>query len=186
VLGDCEVSRRIHIFGASGAGTSTLGRELAHHLGVRHLDADDYYWIKTDPPFTTKRDPKIRVAMIQQELSGLSNWILSGSICGWGDALCSRFTLAVFLSLPAEIRIARLLQRERTRYGARILPGGDMHAQHVEFMDWARAYDEGQAPLRSFDLHEQWMKHLSCPIIRQDSRRSCEELLHEIVERTCA
>jgi adenylate kinase family enzyme len=35
---------RVHIFGASGSGTTTLGRTLAERLGVRFFDGDDYFW----------------------------------------------------------------------------------------------------------------------------------------------
>lgn len=45
----------IHIFGASGSGTSTLGRAVAAGLGWRFLDTDDFFWLPTDPPFTTPR-----------------------------------------------------------------------------------------------------------------------------------
>lgn len=41
----------IHITGASGSGTTTLGRALAQALGWRYLDADRYYWLPTSPPF---------------------------------------------------------------------------------------------------------------------------------------
>lgn len=42
---------RIHVFGAAGAGVTTLARALADHLGHRHLDADDYLWMPTEPPY---------------------------------------------------------------------------------------------------------------------------------------
>jgi hypothetical protein len=58
-----------------------------------------------------------------------------------------------------------------------------MHAQHVEFVDWARAYDGGRAPLRSLDLHERWMQRLTCPVIRLDSRNPTERLIEEVLER---
>ena len=47
---------RIHIFGASGTGTTTLGGTLAAALDCPHLDTDDYFWIKTDPAFRTVRE----------------------------------------------------------------------------------------------------------------------------------
>ena len=172
----------IHIFGASGTGTSTLGRQLATAIGGRHLDADDYYWFETDLPFTTKRDPDARVALIERDIARVPNWVLSGSICSWGDPLLDHCTLAVYLHLDSEIRMARLLQREQQRYGSRIQPGGDMHTQHLEFMDWARSYDEALAPIRSLDLHERWMQRLPCPVVRLDSRRPTEELLDEVLE----
>lgn len=42
----------IHILGASGAGTSTLGQALEQTYGFKWLDTDDYFWMPTNPPFT--------------------------------------------------------------------------------------------------------------------------------------
>ncbi len=178
------MSSRIHVFGASGVGSSTLGHRLATATGALHLDTDDYYWIDTDPPFTTKRDPEARVALIERDIEGVSSWVLSGSICSWGDPLLDRFTLAVFLYLDPGIRMARLLARERRRYGSRILPGGDMHPQHLDFMAWARSYDDARPPIRSLELHERWMSCLECPIMRMDSERPAGELVDEILGST--
>jgi Shikimate kinase len=41
---------RIHILGASGSGTTTLGRALAERLQYPHFDTDDSFWVPTDPP----------------------------------------------------------------------------------------------------------------------------------------
>jgi adenylate kinase family enzyme len=180
------MANRVHIFGASGSGTSTLGLHLAKEIRGRHLDTDAYYWHTTDPPFTHKRDPAARVSMIERDIQGKDNWVLSGSICSWGDPLLHRFTLAVFLYLDPAVRMARIAERERARYGARILPGGEMHQQHLEFMEWAASYDHGRAPIRSFDLHERWMARLNCPIVRLDSDRPVEELCDEVLERAGA
>jgi adenylate kinase family enzyme len=72
---------RIYITGASCAGVTTLGRTLASLLSLRHLDVDDFYWLPTNPPFTTKRPPDERVALIQQ-CFGDDGWILTGSCMG--------------------------------------------------------------------------------------------------------
>ena len=37
--------RRIHILGAAGSGTTTLGRALAERLQCPHFDTDDYFWL---------------------------------------------------------------------------------------------------------------------------------------------
>lgn len=36
-----------HIYGASGSGTSALGRKISRELGYRFMDTDDYYWLPT-------------------------------------------------------------------------------------------------------------------------------------------
>ena len=172
---------RIHLFGASGSGTTTLGERVARALGARFLDTDAYYWVPTEPPFTTKRDPAERVAAIERDVEGHADWVLSGSLCSWGDPLMARFTLAVFLHLDPELRMARLVERERARYGPRVLPGGDMHAQHVAFVAWARSYDHALAPVRSLDLHERWSARLPCPLLRLDASRPVEALCEAVV-----
>lgn len=174
--------RRIHVFGASGSGTTTLGGVLAGRLDALHLDADAYYWIETDPPFIEKRPAGDRVAAIERDIGTAARWVLSGSLCGWGDALVPQFDLAVFLFLDPTTRLARLRARERRRFGGRIDPGGDMHAQHLEFMAWAAGYDHGRAPRRSLDLHERWMQRLDCPILRLDARAGPQRLADQVLE----
>lgn len=181
---DVDVPRhRIHVFGASGSGTTTLGTAVASALGAPFLDVDTYYWVATDPPFTTKRDPAERVVAIERDTASRSDWVLSGSLCGWGDPLVPRFTLAVFLHLDPDVRMARLAERERRRYGPRLLPGGDLHAHHDAFMDWARSYDQARAPVRSLDLHERWMARLPCPVLRLDASQPVEALREVVVAR---
>lgn len=149
---------------------------MAQSFSARHLDADDFYWLPTDPPFTAKREPASRVAMIEREIDGVSNWVLSGSLCSWGGPLLDRFTLVIFLHLSPQVRMSRLQERERQRYGSRILPGGDMYEHHLEFIDWARSYDTAKSPVRSFDLHNAWMKQLDVPIMRLDASQPLEVL----------
>lgn len=86
----------LHIYGASGSGTSTLGRYLAEQFQYAFLDSDDYFWLPTDPKFTTKRPIEQRVPLIRQDIAAAKNGaVLSGSLVGWGDALIPDFTLAV-------------------------------------------------------------------------------------------
>ena len=39
----------IHIVGASGAGTTTLGQALEREYAYKWLDTDGYFWEQTDP-----------------------------------------------------------------------------------------------------------------------------------------
>ena len=58
----------IHITGASGSGTSTLGRALAAELNMPFLDGDDYYWLDPKPPFVEKRDAILRAQLLRSDL----------------------------------------------------------------------------------------------------------------------
>jgi adenylate kinase family enzyme len=58
--------RRLHIFGASGSGTTSLATVPSLRHGHVHLDADDFYWLPTEPPFQTVRPREERPALSGQ------------------------------------------------------------------------------------------------------------------------
>src|SRR5687768_2656108 len=78
---------RIHILGASGSGTTTLGAAVAGVLSVPHLDTDVFFWLPTDPPFTTRRPLPERLALLRERLSPAGGWVLSGSAVGWAKPI---------------------------------------------------------------------------------------------------
>jgi len=159
-------AHRVHILGASGAGTTTLARALADDLGIPAFDADDYFWVKTDPPFREIRPRAERVELLLADLRPCESWALSGSIVGWDGEISPAFTLVVYLWVPPDIRMARLAERERSRYGAEILPGGSMHDASAAFLRWAAAYDSAGAEQRSRELHRQWLDGVKAPVLR--------------------
>lgn len=163
---------RIHIFGASGSGTSTLGQALTTHLPHHVFDGDDYFWLEK---FTQQREPQARINLLANDLKPHEQWILSGAVCGWGDALKPLFDLVIFLSVPSEVRLQRLKHREYERYGDRILPGGMMYEQSQAFIDWASQYDTGGMNVRSKALHEHWLFDLKCPVLRIEGTHSVQE-----------
>jgi len=166
------MSRGIIIFGASGSGTTTIGRELARISGFRHFDLDDYYWRwDTEVPYTLPREKTERVALLMRDIAQCPFFVMSGSLCGWGDAFVPLFDMAVFVQTPTEIRIDRLHARELKVFGDRILEGGDMYAGHNAFLDWAGSYDEGAPPERCLKLHERWAAELPCPVLRVDGTK---------------
>jgi adenylate kinase family enzyme len=176
---------RIHIFGASGSGTTTLATAIADRFGHTHLDVDRYFWEPTDPPFQKMREVPSRRAMLADALDAQPRWGLSGSICGWGDIFIPRFELAVFLYIPHEVRMARIMARERKRYGNAIDEGGAMRTGHLEFIEWARKYDTADENMRSLVLHEKWMTTLPCRCIRLDGDLTTEQRVARLIE-SCA
>ncbi|MEM1429415.1 MAG: hypothetical protein AAGG09_08150 [Pseudomonadota bacterium] len=156
---------RIHIFGPSGAGTSTLGRVLAIRLETQHFDTDDFYWEPSDPPFRVKRSVTERRALMEAVFLPRSDWVLSGSLDSWSDGIADRFTAAVFLTLDAETLHGRLHNRERRRYGAAMEPGGAFHEECSAFLHWAAGYERGARPGRSLARHRSWAETLTCPVL---------------------
>lgn len=152
----------IHIYGESGSGTSTLGEFAAEQLGYTFMDTDDYFWLPTDPKYTRARERGERLRMMEKDIREAENVVISGSLVGWGDALISGFTLAVRVMTDSKVRIERLREREKKHFGSRIEAGGDMCQNHLEFIEWAAAYDTGDVNMRSKAEHDEWQKLLKC------------------------
>lgn len=168
----------IHIFGASGAGTSTLGRALAADMGLNHMDTDDYFWLPTDPKFTTKRLVSERLSLMQADIDAADKGVvISGSLTGWGDVLIPQFTHVIRVVTATETRIERLRKREYAHFGERIREGGDMYQNHLEFLDWAAQYDTGDVTMRSKACHDAWEKLLPCPITTVDGAAELDALV---------
>ncbi len=174
---------RIHIFGASGAGTSTLGTHLSEKLRVPLFDSDNYYWKKTDPPFVEKNPIPERHRLMLADMKGLDAWVLSGAMDSWSEPFVPLFDLVTFLYVPAEVRIDRLKKRELQRHGNRILPEGDMHQAHLDFIEWARQYDEGFLAGRNIKRHEEWMKSLRCPVLKIEGDVTLENSISLVLQR---
>ncbi|PRA63044.1 adenylate kinase [Pseudomonas sp. MYb187] len=75
---------RIYMTGASCAGVTTLGENLASPFGMRHADIEDFFWLPTNPAFSTKRPVSERVPLIRQTL-GDDDWLLTGSCMPWAS-----------------------------------------------------------------------------------------------------
>mgnify|MGYP000846034273 FL=1 len=163
----------IIILGANGSGKSTLGRELAYVLNFAHFDAEDYYWYKTDMPFTVARSYKERQEMLISDIEKHGSFVMSGDISNWGEQFLQLFNLAVFLTVPTDIRIERIERREFKRFGDRIRKGGEMYEQHLGFIKFAAS--------RSIPLLEQWASEYSCPVLRVDGTKMPEEIVKEIL-----
>ena len=71
------------VTGASGSGTTTLGRALATDWAVPHADVDDYFWLPTSPAYVEKRPAEDRLRLMEEVFLGRDAWVLTGSVMGW-------------------------------------------------------------------------------------------------------
>ena len=170
----------IHIFGASGSGTTTLGKAIAERFGYVHMDTDDYFWMPTDPMFTTKRPADERIHLMKADIEKYKNVVISGSLCDWGDVLIPYFDLVIRVETDTPTRLARLKAREYARFGERIREGGDMHGEHLAFLEWASRYDTAPPTMRSRAKHDLWQAALPCTILTVSGTAPSEETLHAL------
>lgn len=171
----------INIFGASGSGVTTLGNALAEKLCYPYFDSDDYFWERSNPPFTVRRDAEKRNGMISKAMAGLDNWLLGGSVINWNNNW--QFDLSVFLYIPQDVRLQRLKDREFERYGDIIHTDRERNKLYHEFIDWARGYDELITNSRSLHSHRNWIKNLKTPVLTIEGDTSVEERVGAVVRK---
>lgn len=174
-------SRRIHLMGASGSGVTTLGRALAGRLALPHHDCDDYFWLPTAPPYQTTRPAADRLRLMREMFLPRHDWVLSGTLTGWGDELVAYFDFVVFVVTPRELRLQRLRAREAMHFGVdAVAPGGWRHEEAEAFVEWASHYEAGDREGRSLAKHEAWIARLPCPVVRVDGTRPVAQLVEQL------
>lgn len=175
------MKKHIHIFGASGSGTTTIAQVVCNKLNYKHFDSDYYFWLQTKEPFTVERPRDKCMQFMKDDLINYDKWILSGSLTNWGNALIPFFDLVVFVYVPQETRIERLKKREYERYGDEVLSGGSRYDSSNEFLQWAAAYDSGTKNGRSLQKHKLWLNEIKCPVLRITNNK-LEDSVNAVIE----
>lgn len=165
----------IIIFGANGSGKSTVGRELALALNFKHMDIEDYHFIKSAIPYTAERSREDCVNLMLADIEQYPSFVLSAVTGNLGEKITSMYRLAVQISTPLEARMERIKHREYERHGERIHEGGDMYDQNLKFIDFVAS--------RSLSNLSNWAETPVCPIIQIDGTKPVLENVHYIVQQ---
>ena len=158
---------RVLVTGAAGSGTSTFAHALAAKMQAAWLEADDFLWLPTQPPYSQLRSPIDRSAHFLDAFQKQSDSVVAGSVMGWGADVEEAFDTIVFLFAPTAVRLERLNRRETERFG-RVDP---------KFLEWAAQYDVGPSEGRSLAKHTAWLAARKCPIVRLDGSVPVADLL---------
>ena len=162
----------IIIFGANGCGKTTLGRELARVLCIKHMDIEDYHFVKSEIPYTEARSHDECLRLMLADIEKYGTFVLSAVTGDFDETICATYILGVHITAPVDIRIERIAKREAARHEKRICAGGDMFDQHREFLNFAAS--------RSLATIENWAKELTCPVIQVDGARDVAENVRQI------
>ena len=180
----------IIVFGASGAGSTTLGKEVAKQLDFHFFDIDDYLWNwDTKIPFTVTRPPEQRTQLLLNDIKRHPSFVISGTIFSNSTLFEPFINLAVFISTPAEVCAERVRTREHARWGKRVLPGGDMyrttrfHGDANDYISNAQIYETAEVSRFGRKLHEKWITEMTCPVMRADGTKSINENTSRVIER---
>ena len=98
--------QRISIVGTTGSGKTTLARQVAQRLQVRHIELDALHW---EPNWTAASDQVFR-DRVTAALSG-DRWVVDGNYSKVRDIVWRRADTVVFLDYSFWLVLRRLLQR---------------------------------------------------------------------------
>lgn len=172
--------KTIHIFGASGSGTTTLAKAIAKKFGYHFIDTDEAIWENTEPPFSKTRPYPNRKKIVAEQLTTSEYNVISGAFVGWGDEFKEIVDLFIFMHLPVETRLKRIQTREENRFKERVLPGGDLYLQHLDFLDWVSQYEFLDESVRSLKQHLAWLKDVKKPLLIFEEILTIDSLLEKV------
>lgn len=183
----------IAVFGLNGGGKSTLTHALAKQIGYFEMDVEDYYFpqqresrkwalenrsvIDNDQPdelpFSNPRTKSEIQTAILENIKIHPRFIISGVTMNWCDEILSCIDIAFWVQTPLEERLKRIQAREEKRFGARVLDGGDMYEQQMEFREMVKN--------RNLNEVEECAMKLGCPVIVIDGTLSVIHNLENII-----
>ncbi len=175
------MARGIMILGAPGSGKSTLARYTALQLPAAWIEIDACIWRQdTCLPFSRMYPREEKIARVQAAVDACTYFVMEGSMDSFHDHFDPLFDLAVYLDAPAAVRMRRVDAREKALFGNRVLPDGDMHAAHQQFLQDVLRYDTDGPANRA--AHERWLQALTCPILRLSGENTVSENAREIIK----
>ncbi len=159
----------ILICGLNGSGKSTLGRILAGRMGYEFIDNEDLYFPKTDTgyAFSGPRSEEEVIRLLEERIAKNSRFVFAAVKGDYGDKLIAALDHIVLIEVPKQIRIRRVRERSFSRFGDRILPGGDLYEKETA---WFSLTDS-----RPEDYTIRWLKTINRPVTRIDGTLPPEE-----------
>ena len=126
-------------------------------------------------PFSRPRTKEEVQSGLLRELAANPRFILSGVTMNWPEEILAKIEIAFWVQAPLELRLRRIGAREEKRFGARVLPGGDMYEQQKAFRDMVAGRDPKAI--------EQTAARLHCPVYPLDGTLPVEENVARILTR---
>ncbi|UBF29358.1 ATP-binding cassette domain-containing protein [Kovacikia minuta CCNUW1] len=103
---ETNLNQRIAIVGTSGAGKTTLARQISQQMGIPHVELDALHW----QPNWVETPTEVFQIQVAEALSG-DRWVVDGNYNKVRHVIWSRADTIVWLDYPFPVVLGRLLKR---------------------------------------------------------------------------
>lgn len=159
----------IMVCGLNGSGKSTIGKALADKLGFHFIDNEQLFFSRSssDEPYVDPRPHDEAINILMNEVRDNPDFVFAAVKGDYGREILPLYTHVVLIEVPKDIRMQRIRNRSYSKFGERMMAGGDLYEQEEQFFKFAEA--------RSEDCSHNWAQTLSCPILKIDGTKPIEE-----------
>ena len=119
----------ILICGLNGTGKSTLGKALTDSMGYEFIDNEDLFFPKSDAAYTfsSPRSKEEVIHLLEEKISRNSRFVFAAVKGDYGDNLIASLDHIILIEVPKHLRKQRVRDRSFSKFGKRMLPGGDLY-----------------------------------------------------------
>ena len=164
----------IIITGLNGCGKSTVCKLLAKKLNYYSMDAEDYYFIDSDIPYSKFHTYEQTKKLMLNDIEKYNNFVLATVNCNLGKEISSMCKLAVVLKAPLYIRMERIKKREYEKFRDRVLQGGDLYESQQKFYN--------KVSKRGDEHIIKQMKFITYPVLAIDATLPIYDIVNTIYE----
>lgn len=164
----------ILITGLNGSGKSTVCKILADRLNYYSMDVEDYYFIKSDTPYSKFHTLEQTKQLMLKDIHKHGDFVLATVNCDWGREIASMCRLSVVLSAPLDLRMKRIEKREYDKFGDRVLEGGDLYDSQQKFHNKVLSRDDSHIAKQ--------MQFIKCSVIEIDAALPIEDIVDIILK----
>lgn len=163
------MKNRIIICGGNGAGKTSLGYALSKNTRIPFFDIEDYYFPDKTEEYVYDT-PKSKSEVIEMLISDLllhEEFLLAAVNPNIAADIVGRYTVAIYINVPKDIRVKRVKDRSYEKFGQKIMLGGELHDKEKAFFRLVEA--------RSEDKIKEWLSKSSIPTIELDGTKPISE-----------
>lgn len=172
----------IHVMGASGSGTSSLGEFLAQKLGFNLIESDYYKWEQTDPPFQIMRSVDESNRLLMEEINKGENLIITGSLHA-NPVTFPYIDLIIYLTCPTKERLKRVQNRDVALGRNSLEAEGKVRENFLGFLELAKNYNKKDLTCRSKASQKYVIKQSGVPVIKISTNQKVDKVRSKILKK---